>query len=115
MRSCRVALVRFAAALALWSAPMLAAAQFVVFDPTNFARNTVTAAQSVKAEFQRAQQIANQIRQYVVEAQQYVAMVQMLRKMQPEDIAWNILRSDEDLRQIMDYGQRLSTLLRAAR
>jgi P-type conjugative transfer protein TrbJ len=106
----RVDLARIASALALTCAPLLAAGQWVVFDPSNFARNTVTSAQSVKAEIQRAQQIANQIRQYVVEAQQYAAMVQMLRKMQPQDIAWNMLRADEDLRRIMDYGQTLATL-----
>ncbi len=109
MNPLRAALARLAAGLTLLGTPPAATA-LTVFDPANFAKNTVTAGQSVKAEIQRAQQIANQIRQYVVEAQQYAAMVRMLTKMKPEDIAWNVLRADEDLRQIMDYGQTLATL-----
>lgn len=36
----------------------------IVFDPTNFAKNTVTAAQAVKAEAQRATSYALQLEQY---------------------------------------------------
>lgn len=50
-----------AASLAFTS---FSAEALTVFDPSNYAQNMVTAARSVKAEYDRAIQIANQIAQY---------------------------------------------------
>jgi len=42
----------------------VAVAQWVVFDPSNYATNYITTIRSIKAEIDRSVQIANQIKQY---------------------------------------------------
>ncbi len=82
----------------------------LVFDPSNFARNTVSATQAVRAEVQRAQQLLQQAQAYVLQLRQYAAMVQQLKSLNRADIAWLILQSNEDLRRFSDYAQSVDAL-----
>ncbi len=57
-----------------------ASAQWVVFDPTNYLQNIVTAAESINATAQRASSYANQL-------QQYQTMLTNLKRMSPAQLA----------------------------
>lgn len=69
--------VAIGAALVVLSALQSASAQWTVFDPTNFARNAVTAAESVQATAQRASA-------YVAQLQQYQTMLTNLKQLPQE-------------------------------
>lgn len=82
----------------------------VVFDPSNFARNTVSATQSVRAELQRAQQILQQAQAYALQLRQYATMAAQLRSLRPADLAWLVVQSDADLQRMAGYAQAVRTL-----
>ena len=51
-----------------------ASAQYIVWDPTNYVQNAMTAAQTVQSVIQQVQSYATQIRQYEMEVRQLAAM-----------------------------------------
>lgn len=59
---------------AILAANITQAQAMTVFDPANFAKNTVTAAQSVAMEARQAAQQATQLQQYAVQLQQQIAL-----------------------------------------
>lgn len=65
---------KIAFALFMLVATSRAFAQYIVWDPTNYIENAMTAAQTVETVIQQAQSYATQIRQYEMEARQLASI-----------------------------------------
>lgn len=65
---------KFAVALFMLITSASASAQYIVWDPTNYVQNAMTAAQTVQSVIQQVQSYATQIRQYEMEVRQLAAM-----------------------------------------
>src|ERR1700676_625419 len=77
-----------------------AAAQVVVFDPTNYVKNTLTELHTLQSTINQATQIANQLKQLAYE-------VQNLQNI-PRGVWGQIQRDLSDLGQIAKVGQSIS-------
>jgi type IV secretion system protein TrbJ len=95
----------FGAALYFLTGLLSANAQWVVFDPTNYSKNIVTAIESVNATAQRSSA-------YVAQLQQYQTMLTNLKRLQPDQLLLatsqlntgqlNVLKSVGDLSKLRD-------------
>lgn len=65
---------KFAFALFMLIASSRAFAQYIVWDPTNYIENAMTAAQTVQSVIQQAQSYATQIQQYQMEVKQLASI-----------------------------------------
>lgn len=72
----------------------------IVFDPQNFTKNVVTAAQTLKIE---VEQVKQRIQQY----QQLQTMYQNLAKSDPSSYQWQVNDIKEKIKVITDYKQSL--------
>ena len=77
-----------------------AAAQVVVFDPTNYVKNTLTELHTLQSTINQATQIANQLKQLAYEVQN--------AKNIPSGVWGQIQRDLSDLGQIAKVGQSIS-------
>src|ERR1700688_3726214 len=77
-----------------------AAAQVVVFDPTNYVKNTLTELHTLQSTINQATQIANQLKQLAYEVQN--------AKNIPSGVWGQVQRDLSDLGQIAKVGQSIS-------
>lgn len=75
----------------------------IVFDPTNFAKNTVSAAQAVKAEAQRATS-------YYLQLQQYQAQIRNLQSIGSGLLSGNVSQTARAIQDLAGYRQALEGL-----
>jgi P-type conjugative transfer protein TrbJ len=75
----------------------------IVFDPSNFAKNTITAAQTVA-------QTARQAQAYVTQLQQYRAQLQQLQAMDPGRAAGLVDQNGSDLRDAREAARQVQNL-----
>jgi P-type conjugative transfer protein TrbJ len=99
MKKNLIGAVVFATALSL-ALPKPAAAQVVVFDPTNYVKSTLTELHTLQSTINQATQIANQLKQLAYEVQN--------AKNIPSGVWGQIQRDLSDLGQIAKVGQSIS-------
>jgi P-type conjugative transfer protein TrbJ len=93
-------IVRVVALTTVLSLPQPAAAQVTVFDPANYAKNTLTELNTLQTTINQATQIANQLQQLAYE-------LQNLRNI-PNGV-WGQIQSDlAQLKQVAKVGQSIS-------
>lgn len=81
----RKSTLRFAALLLVMVIPLQASAAKIVFDPTNFGRNVITAGQSV-------QQTARMVMQHKTMIDQYATMLRNVKNMSPAQVSILVTR-----------------------